>query len=294
MMLFVGCQDEPEPNNPSGNDTPALAGFDENGASIAVYSGRYASHEATCNIGHRLTLGVSRSSNTTNDSISPTYSGWIDLFGYGTSGWNNGAAAYQPYSNSTEYNDYLPISDASYCLTGEYAHSDWGVHNPISNGGKQAGIWRVLTQDEWLYLISRYYAENETRANKSGIATVMGVHGLVLLLDNWDAPEGITFNPGDEFSDDLDVYYSHNVYDESEWRKMEALGAVFLPAAGMRSGSSGITMVVGYYGGYWNSYSECRGGQVGGFSYGAGAGGISTCCTSPSNGFSVRLVKDEE
>ena len=43
-----------------------------------------------------------------NENISSTYTGWIDLFGYGTSGWNSGAIAYQPYSVSTEASDYYP------------------------------------------------------------------------------------------------------------------------------------------------------------------------------------------
>ena len=33
-----------------------------------------------------------------NQNISPTYSGWIDLFGWGTSGWDNGNWCYHPCS----------------------------------------------------------------------------------------------------------------------------------------------------------------------------------------------------
>ena len=89
-----------------------------------------------------------------NAKISSTYDGWIDLFGWGTSGWNSGANAYQPYSTSTVYSDYYP--DGSYYndLTGSYANADWGVYNKISNGGNQAGLWRTLTYSEWSYLIS--------------------------------------------------------------------------------------------------------------------------------------------
>ncbi|MBP5725116.1 MAG: hypothetical protein J6X18_16275, partial [Bacteroidales bacterium] len=78
-----------------------------------------------------------------NSNISSSYSGWIDLFGWGTSGWNSGANAYQPYSTSTSYSDYYPGGSYSNDLTGSYANADWGVYNKISNGGNSAGMWRT-------------------------------------------------------------------------------------------------------------------------------------------------------
>jgi len=59
-----------------------------------------------------------------NANIAENYDGWIDLFGYGTSGWNSGFNAYQPWSTSIDYIDYI-----SYDLTGEYANADWGIYN---------------------------------------------------------------------------------------------------------------------------------------------------------------------
>ncbi|MBR5436140.1 MAG: hypothetical protein IK120_04675 [Muribaculaceae bacterium] len=80
-----------------------------------------------------------------NANISSTNSGWIDLFGWGTSGYNGK----NPYMTSTKPSDYgdgdIDIAGTSY---------DWGVYNKISNGGNQAGLWRTLTNDEWQYLIS--------------------------------------------------------------------------------------------------------------------------------------------
>ena len=43
--------------------------------------------------------------NSDNRLVSSTYNGWIDLFGWGTSGWNSGAKAYEPWSTSTDYAD---------------------------------------------------------------------------------------------------------------------------------------------------------------------------------------------
>ena len=91
---------------------------------------------------------------TANSNVSSTYSGYIDLFGWGTSGWNSGAKANQPYSINTDYTDYYVGSSYDNNLTGAYANADWGVYNAISNGGNAAGLWRTLTKDEWYYLIN--------------------------------------------------------------------------------------------------------------------------------------------
>ena len=59
-----------------------------------------------------------------NKQISATYSGWIDLFGFGTSGWNGGQNAYQPWSTSTKVSDYISSVAEKYVwvkvLNGEY------------------------------------------------------------------------------------------------------------------------------------------------------------------------------
>lgn len=174
-----------------------------------------------------------------NANISSSYSGWIDLFGWGTSGWNSGANAYQPYSTGT-YEDYYVGGDYTNNLTGEYANADWGVYNKISNGGNQAELWRTLTYEEW-----RYVTSGRTDAYAlNGTATVNGVKGMILLPDNWTAPDGITFESGMSG-------YDANTYTTSEWSKMESNGAVFLPAAGGRSGTD--VDYVGSDGNYWSS-----------------------------------------
>lgn len=57
-----------------------------------------------------------------NANIGENYNGWIDLFGYGTSGWSgSGAGAFQPWASD---------SVSTYCaydLTGDYDRADWGV-----------------------------------------------------------------------------------------------------------------------------------------------------------------------
>ena len=203
-----------------------------------------------------------------NANISSTNSGWIDLFGWGTSGYNGK----NPYMTSTDYSDY---GDGYNDIAG--TNYDWGVYNKISNGGNQAGQWRTLTQSEWSYVIS-----NRTDARYlRGTATVNGVKGLILLPDNWTLPTGVTFTYGEDG-------WWQNTYSASEWSKMEANGAVFLPAAGSRDGTSGYR--VGTYGYYWSS--SCN--------YGYGACGMDFYYDYVSadnfgyrgRGFSVRVVQD--
>lgn len=166
-----------------------------------------------------------------NENISSSYSGWIDLFGWGTSGYRKK----YPYMTSEDTKDY---GDGTNNIAG--TDYDWGVYNAISNGGNKAGMWRTLTKEEWNYL----YDTRANAENLRGQATVNGQTGYILLPDGWSIPSGLTFtaNPDD---------FSTNTYSASEWSKMEAAGAVFLPCAGYRLGTT--VNYVGTYGYYWSS-----------------------------------------
>lgn len=156
-----------------------------------------------------------------NTSISSTYSGWIDLFGWATSGYSNGGTAYQPYSTSKTSTDYKAGTNGT-SLAG--TKSDWGVYNAISNGGNAANQWRTLTCSEMNYLLN-----TRTDANyKWSLGIVGGRYGLILLPDEWILPLGLEFNSRS--------YAAENNYTLSQWELMEANGAVFLPMAGLRSG----------------------------------------------------------
>ena len=161
-----------------------------------------------------------------NKNISATYSGWIDLFGWGT-----GNAPTKTSTSNSDYSSFI----------------DWGM-NPISNGGNEAGLWRTLSSAEWGYLFSN----RKDNAKLCGMGTIAGISGVILLPDNWVKPSGVSFwsysegNANDHFSD--------NTYTASQWQKMEDAGAVFLPAAGYRDGTSvGGT---GSYGYYWSSTQD--------------------------------------
>ena len=187
--------------------------------------------------------------NSDNRLVSSTYNGWIDLFGWGTSGWNSGAKAYEPWSTSTDYADYFPGNNPSNHLNGNYAYADWGIYNQI--GDDPPASWRTLTKDEWVYLIKK----RPNAKSKWGNAKVNGVTGLVLLPDEWSLPEGLAFTAGlisaEEWYD-WSGLVATNIYTLPQWRKMEAAGAVFLPCAGYRYGRLSIYRT-GTYGNYWSS-----------------------------------------
>ncbi len=180
-----------------------------------------------------------------NENISATYTGWIDLFGWGTSGWNSGAVSYMAYDTSAAYANYCPGGDTSANLTGNFANADWGMYNAIENGGKTPGQWRTLTKSEWKYLLTN----RKGAGDKFGLAKVNNVDGLVILPDSWTQPDGVDFTAGH------DNGFKTNRYSAAKWSKMQAAGAVFLPAAGYRERVSVFTKFTNYTecGFYWSS-----------------------------------------
>ncbi len=152
----------------------------------------------------------------------------VSLFGWGTSGWNNGNTYYQPYSTSkgeiSEGYGYGPTdgTNYSYSLTGIYANADWGVYNAITNGGNEPGYWRTLTMDEWEYIF-------DIRTTNSGkrlaFGIVNGSSGMLLLPDNWDESC---------YALEYDWSYNSNWINATQWNELEQYGVVFLPAAGTR------------------------------------------------------------
>lgn len=140
----------------------------------------------------------------------------IDLFG--RSG-NSGAA---PWGIS------LSISNSDYA--GDF--TDWGN---LAIGTHAAHIYRTLTKNEWDYLLNT----RSGAANLYGVASIVFgdyevVNGLILLPDNWTCPAGITFTPGVSSKSGAAGYPAHKSYTFADWQKLEANGAVFLPAAGFR------------------------------------------------------------
>lgn len=168
-----------------------------------------------------------------NKNISSNYSGWIDLFDWGTSGYN-GKNPWMTSTTSTDYgNGERDIAETNY---------DWGVYNTISNGDDKR--WRTLTRDEWVYVF-------DTRNTSSGIryakTTVNGVDGVILLPDNWSSSNYSLSN-----TNKTDASFSSNRISQTDWNnKFEANGAVFLPAAGYRMVD--VVDIKSSHGSYWSA-----------------------------------------
>ena len=181
-------------------------------------------------------LGTTTGQNSSNQNADR------DLFGWGTSGWDCGNICYHPWNtNNSSGSSYGPIGANN--LTDNYANSDWGVYNPISNGGNQPNQWRTLTKDEYGYVFN-------TRTTDSGIlyakANVNNVNGVVLLPDDWSTSYYDLNNTNVN-----NASFSDNTITVSEWSILEQHGAVFLPATGYRFGTS--VKNVGNNGYYWSS-----------------------------------------
>lgn len=142
-----------------------------------------------------------------NNAPGASQTAWMDLFGWGTSGWSGGNIKYQPYSTSVGSSDYdteHTLDWTNYCPgagSGEnfyaftqlgntlyygywqlnYANADWGVFNAISNGGNTPNTWYTPQGQnydgqtrEWNYLL------NNTSSPRSGYRyaeVLLSLHG---------------------------------------------------------------------------------------------------------------------
>ena len=189
-------------------------------------------------------------SGSDNNKISKNYSGWIDLFGWGTGN--------DPTKSSKDNSDYSSFTD-------------WGSHM-----GKE---WRTLTKDEWAYVINERNTISGIRFAK---AKVNGVNGVILLPDNWNSLTYSLDNP-----DNKKASFDSNPINASIWNSTFApAGAVFLPAAGHRFETS-VNDVGGI--GSYNSSTKYVTDALWGVSFGAGYLHASSAIVR-SSGSSVRLV----
>ena len=197
-----------------------------------------------------------------NKNISTDYDGWIDLFG-----WSSTGSVKFGVSSSKNANDYA----------GDFV--DWGK-NQI--GSDAPDTWRTLTNDEWKYL--RLFRKNANSLR--GYGQINGVIGVILLPDNWTCPVGVTFDSS-----------SFQKFTIDEWSRLEAEGAVFLPCGGMRYGST-VSNVKGHAI-YWSSteYDSSTAHVSEPKFDGIGAYYINLAESKDNffyrhSGYSVRLVKD--
>lgn len=174
-----------------------------------------------------------------------TWEYWIDLFFWGTSGWDGGVYDYRPGTRNNENSYYYINDDMSQDMVGEYAKADWGVYNKIENGGNKEGLWRVLSADEVIYLFSKRPGTSSLYA----FGYLDYVNGVFIFPDNFICPKNI---PIKTYKETKNTNPKNNEISSSEFALLEQLGAVFLPGGGRATYLAG-TIITPTPGWYWTS-----------------------------------------
>ncbi|MBQ7531447.1 MAG: hypothetical protein IJT12_07040 [Paludibacteraceae bacterium] len=196
-----------------------------------------------------------------NHKANRGYGGWIDLH---------------------EWGGNMGQNSARYRYSTFFGYKEWG-HWSFENGGyPEQELWRTLTTEEWYYL----FEQRKNAAKLRGQATVNNMHGYILLPDAWQLPQGLAFKPQPN-------NWSTNTYSAEQWALMEAAGAVFLPAAGVRNYKE--IQGIGEMGAYWSSsmYQQTGEGDVDakGIYFTADKANANMYDTW-HHGFAVRVVQD--
>lgn len=291
LLLVMASCNKLDPSVDPNDLIPSIGGFDYAGASLSQFS-----------VSDSHAVRFSRGNLQYNDSlqswvfaehqydyiglddtnIAPGYRGWIDLFGFGTSGKT--VAPTESSTGAENYPEAIVYINENFDLSG----NDWGVYNAIDNGGEQAGKWRTLTKDEWDYLLFTRAASTLGKVENARFAkaTVGDVAGLMLFPDTFHKPDG--FAPVINVNM-ISAAFTDNVYNLDQWAELEAIGVIFLPTAGQRYGKA--VEKLGTHGSYWTSTHSAT---QNGFAYSLtfSAEGIGQSQYYNSFGRSVRLVHD--
>ena len=201
-----------------------------------------------------------------NSNISSNYSGWIDLFGWGTG--NN------PTTTSQNSNDYS-------------TYNEWG-NNTIS--GDVGTGWRTLTSEEWKYLLNDRGGDRYIKAKIHFIEEDYYIYGLIIFPDGYVHPSN-----REELDEGLNTPGARwTRFTKANWDAMESLGAVFLPAAGYRGYENGSLTIfnVDNEGDYWSSTVGSGTARRVMFSNSNTGDFATSNGVNPYLGYSVRLVKN--
>ena len=210
-----------------------------------------------------------------------------DLLGWGTSGYNHGATAYQPWSTSTTSGDYDAYGNSTSNLCDGSGQADWG-YNAIRNGGAIENVgWRTLTSDEWIYVFNTRTASTVNGVSNARYAKAMvaDVKGVLLFPDKYVHPATVAQPVG--INQTGNAGWNGNSYSADDFAKMQANGAVFLPAAGDRNGTTVTGVGSTPFGNYWSSSHVGNNNASRLYFYSTY---LSMLSDSRYKGFSVRLV----
>ena len=211
---------------------------------------------------------------------------------------------WEHFSWSTTTTNYgMTTSNDIHSYTGTF--KDWGEN--IGTG------WRTPTKAEWIYVFEGNNRHNRVKfsgADYNNVrfarASVNGVNGIILFpdgpsltidLSTMNAPSSINIMQMNDEEASWDVFTS---YSATDWNEFEAVGCVFLPAAGIRASSEGnasdilnVVLQVGVTGSYWSATGNTNGQDAYSTHFGA-----SYIVDDQNNGRwfgrSVRLVRQQQ
>lgn len=241
-----------------------------------------------------------------NEKASATYGGWLDLFGWATSGKRH-ALAYQPYDTNTSADYYSTGKNLSFT-----DKSDWGVNDIYAGSTLVPGqTYRTPSKSEWEYLYGSsargaYRYMNvclsfgppreftlTLRAKEDPsycvsfhvVQPTHAIYGIMLFPDGFgeDNPSLVS-----AYSDRFNKSSSWTVMPTEDYLAMERAGCVFLPAAGWRYGRD--ISDIPERGLYWTS-TNYRGVNESYFLT-FNSSQIKTDFEFVNRAYSVRLVKD--
>ena len=213
-------------------------------------SWRFAENQYTY-IGDAAGNNVATSARETQDE-------WIDIFGWGTSGYDNTvidptAVHFQPWAyvqekgedvnNPYKYGPSITImpDGGSWSESLATQNYDWGVYN--FTAGVEAGC-RTLTIAEWTYMLTERLGH---ATSLYCFGSLFGANGLYLFPDDWDwndlpapvatAMAAISFT---WVKGSVDKVFTNNVIaadasGRALWYALEDAGVVFMPASGYRT-----------------------------------------------------------
>ncbi len=206
---------------------------------------------------------------------------WVDLLGWGT--WTGSSP--NPLNTSKTPSDY------------SWDSSDFTQESLLADATQRSYNWRTLTYSEWNYIIKSRTTTttNMPTGTNSGNAkytkaTVAGVEGVILFPDNYAHPAGTTVSVSSAaYNNTEDNAFTTFTVDAANWTYMEAAGAVFLPAAGYRNGTTvSLTQTHGVYWSQTNFIST----DANDFQFSANY--LRVLYESKNGGRSVRLVREVE
>lgn len=234
----------------------------------------------------------------------------VSMFCYVSDGkYSDGLKQYGIMKSTSGPTDYYKSESTTEC--------DWGGAYKTSSGSSHE--WRVLTKDEWLYLLTKGDGSAARNQNYcSSLATVHGQIGLVIFPDDFAFPTGFTVASSVESSGTYKNYYkvtipkegsgTEDVYtkfnlsancgyfklNDYAWGKLEELGCMFLPAEGyIYSGTTAETQTPNY--GAYHSATIVSGSTTNSYHLQFYNTGLSTSGNNAAfnYGRTVRLVSDK-